>query len=126
MSLSFNIKQGQRIDLWLRETKPASHPLFSIRMENEVVFKVTTAPRYYHYFTWTAWQDGSVCLDWQPENSEISLCYSWHPDTLPENGVSFIATQDNALCLLSDRDVATAYLQDPLRPALHFLRAPGG
>lgn len=120
MSLSFNIKQGQRIDLWLRETKPASHPLFSIRMENEVVFKVTTAPRYYHYFTWTAWQDGTVCLDWLPETSEISLCYSWHPDTLPENGVSFIATQDNALCLLSDRDIATAYLQDPLRPALHF------
>jgi beta-fructofuranosidase len=120
MSLSFNVKQGQRIDLWLKETKPASHPLFSIRMENEVLFKITTAPRYYHYFTWTAWQDGIASLEWLPEHCEISLCYTWHPDTLPENGVSFIATQDNALRLLSDSDIANGYLQDPLRPALHF------
>ncbi|MCS2172572.1 glycoside hydrolase family 32 protein [Scandinavium sp. TWS1a] len=120
MSLSFNVKQGQRVDLWLKETKPATQPLFSIRIENEVVFKITTAPGYYHYFTWTAWQDGTACLDWLSEHSEISLCYTWHPDSLSETGVSFVATQDNALRLLSDHDIATGYLQDPLRPSLHF------
>lgn len=44
MSLSFNAKQGQRIDLWLKETKPAREPLFSIHVESEVVFKIKTAP----------------------------------------------------------------------------------
>lgn len=43
MSLSFNVKQGQRIDVWLRETKPANQPLFSVRIRNEVAFKITTA-----------------------------------------------------------------------------------
>lgn len=120
MSLSFNVKQGQRIDLWLKETKPASEALFSIRIGSEVVFKIKTAPCYYSYFTWTAWQDGNACLEWLQDNSEISLCYTWHPDTLSENGVSFIATEGNALCLLNDRDIANGYLQDPLRPMLHF------
>lgn len=51
MSLLLNVKQGQRIDLWLKETKPASEALFSIRVESEVVFKIKTAPCYYSYFT---------------------------------------------------------------------------
>lgn len=125
MSLSFNVKQGQRIDVWLRETKPANQPLFSVRIRNEVAFKITTAPRYYHYFSWTAWHDGIACLDWLAEHSDISLCYTWHPDTLPEHGVSFIATEGNALRLLSAQDVANVYLQDPLRPALHFSPCTG-
>lgn len=120
MSLSFKVKQGQRIDIWLKETKPASQALFSISMENEVVFKISTAPRYYHYVSWTSWQDGVACLEWLSGHSEISLCYTWHPDTLSENGVSFIDTQNNALRLLSDRDIANEYAQDPFRPALHF------
>jgi beta-fructofuranosidase len=120
MSLSFNVKNGQRIDLWLKETQPAAQALFSISINGEVVFKIKEAPRYYQYFTWTSWQDGVVCLEWLRECSEISLCYTWHPDLLPVNGVTFIATQDSDFRLLSDQDIADWYQQEPLRPALHF------
>lgn len=120
MSLSINVKQGQRIDLWLKETKSVNQPLFSIRMENKVDFKIKMAPRYYQYFTWTAWQDGVACLAWLPEHSEISLCYTWHPDSLPLKGVSFIDIEDNDLCLRNERDIAEWYQQEDLRPALHF------
>lgn len=51
MSLSFNIKQGQRIDLWLKASEPAAQPLFSIRVNGQVVFKIQEAPRYFQYFT---------------------------------------------------------------------------
>lgn len=47
MSLSFNVKQSQRIDLWLIETTPASEALFTIRRESAVVFKIKMAPCYY-------------------------------------------------------------------------------
>ena len=120
MSLSINVKQGQRLDLWLKQTKPAGQPLFAIHMENAVLFKIETAPPYYQYFTWTAWQQGIVSLEWLPEHSEISLCYSWHPDTLPQQGVSFIDIENNDLCLRDDRAVAEHYQQEDLRPALHF------
>lgn len=82
MSLSFNIKQGQRIDLWLKASEPAAQPLFSIRVNGQVVFKIQEAPRYFQYFTWTSFQDGVATLEWLPEYSEISLCYTWHPDSL--------------------------------------------
>lgn len=120
MSLSINVKPGQRIDLWLKEIQPANQALFSIRMENEVVFNIKMAPRYYQYFTWTAWQEGVACLEWLPEHSEMSLCYTWHPDSLSLQGVSFIDIEDNDLRLRNDNDIADAYQQEALRPALHF------
>lgn len=120
MSLSFNVKQGQRIDLWLKETMPANMDLFSIRMGNNVVFKIQSAPGYYHYFTWTAWQDGVANMEWLQAHSEISLCYTWHPDLLSSQGVTFINTQGSDFRLLNDGDIANDYRQDPLRPALHF------
>lgn len=51
MSLSFNIKQGQRIDLWLKASKPAAQPLFSIRVNGQVIFKIQEASGYFQYFT---------------------------------------------------------------------------
>ncbi|MGC0983604.1 hypothetical protein WKH15_03565 [Pantoea agglomerans] len=90
MSLSFNVKKNQRIDLWLKETKPASEALFTIRMESEVVFKIKMAPCYYSYFTWTAWQNGKVCLDWLPEHSEISLCF--------DAGIVDVFANENNVC----------------------------
>lgn len=120
MSLSFNIKQGQRIDLWLKASEPAAQPLFSIRVNGQVVFKIQEAPRYFQYFTWTSFQDGVATLEWLPEYSEISLCYTWHPDSLRARGVTFIATAGQDLRLMSGQDIADEYLREPLRPALHF------
>ena len=105
MSLSFNIKQGQRIDLWLKASEPAAQPLFSIRVNGQVVFKIQEAPRYFQYFTWTSFQDGVATLEWLPEYSEISLCYTWHPDSLPARGVTFIATAGQDLRLMSGQDI---------------------
>lgn len=120
MSLSFDIKKGQRIDLWLKETQPTTLPLFVIHVNGAMVFKIQEASRYYQYFTWTAWQDGVATLEWLSAHSEISLCYTWHPDSLSTNGVSFIATQADEFRLLNHDDLAAWYQQEPLRPALHF------
>ncbi|HDG1676410.1 TPA: glycoside hydrolase family 32 protein [Kluyvera ascorbata] len=120
MSLSFEIKKGQRIDLWLKETQPTTAPLFAIHVNGEMLFKIQQASRYYQYFTWTAWQDGVATLEWLSEHSEISLCYTWHPDSLATCGIAFIATQPDDFRLLDNRDLAAWYQQEPLRPALHF------
>lgn len=120
MSLSFDIKKGQRIDLWLKETQPTTQPLFVIHVNGTMVFKIQDASRYYQHFTWTAWQDGVASLEWVSEHSEISLCYTWHPDSLSVNGVSFIATQPGDFRLLNNDDLADWYQQEPLRPALHI------
>jgi beta-fructofuranosidase len=94
--------------------------LFSIRVNGQVVFKIQEAPRYFQYFTWTSFQDGVATLEWLPEYSEISLCYTWHPDSLRARGVTFIATAGQDLRLMSGQDIADEYLREPLRPALHF------
>lgn len=120
MSLSFNIKRGQRLDLWLKETQPSAQPLFTVNVNGKTEFKIQQAPRYYQYFSWTAWQDGIATLAWLSEHSEISLCYTWHPDSLPTDGVTFIATQPDDFRLLSAACLADWYQQEPMRPALHF------
>ncbi len=120
MSLSFDIKKGQRIDLWLKETLPTTQPLLVINVNGTMVFKIQEASRYYQYFTWTAWQDGVAHLEWLSAHSEISLCYTWLPDSLSKDGVSFISTQADDFRLLNNNDLAAWYQQEPLRPALHF------
>ena len=71
MSLSFDIKKGQRIDLWLKEAQPTTQPLFVIHVNGTMVFKIQEASRYYQYFTWTAWQDGVAHLEWLAAHSEM-------------------------------------------------------
>ncbi|WP_312951826.1 glycoside hydrolase family 32 protein [Superficieibacter sp.] len=120
MMLLLNVKHGQRLDLWLKETQPAAQALFAISINGKEVFKIVGTARYFQYFSWTACQDGVASIEWRPAYSEISLCYSWHPDSLPGNGVTFISTQPDDFRLLNDHDTARWYQQEPLRPALHF------
>lgn len=120
MSLSFNIKKGQRLDVWLKQTQRSEQPLFSISVNDVFVFKIQDAPGYYQYFSWTAWQDGVASLEWLSGHSEISLCYTWHPDSLRTDGITFIATQPGDFRILNKHDIAAEYQQEKLRPDLHF------
>ncbi|RQW62065.1 glycoside hydrolase family 32 protein [Vibrio viridaestus] len=120
MSLTFNITKGQRIDLWLKASEACSQTLFSISIDNKLAYKIDTAASYYQYFTWTSYQDGVVSLEWFSENCDISLCYTWSPNTLAEQGVTFIGTEQSKLRLLSIQDVKDSYLEESLRPILHF------
>lgn len=120
MSLSFNVKRGQCIDLWIKETRPADRPLFSVTLNDQMVFKINEGARHYQYFSWTAWYDGVVCLEWLAAHSDISLCYTWHPDSLALNGVTFIEARDHDLSLLSPQAMTDAYQQEALRPGLHL------
>lgn len=104
MSLSFNIKQGQRIDLWLKASEPAAQPLFSIRVNGQVVFKIQEAPRYFQYFTRTSFQDG-VATTGGCRNIARYRFVTRHPDSLRARGVTFIATAGQDLRLMSGQDI---------------------
>lgn len=120
MSLSFNIIKGQKIDLWLKESKPCIEALFSISINGNLNYKIETAASYYQYFSWVAYEDGVVTLEWQSDYSDISLCYTWDPKLLSSSGVSFISADNGELRLLSEQNVTDFYLKEALRPALHF------
>lgn len=111
---------GMRFDFWLKKKRDQNAPLLQFSAAEKIIYAIKQAPEYYQYFTYTHYCDEPVSIEWDDEAAEISLFYYWQPETLAENGVTFLVGESASLQQIGQGEIGSWYAQESLRPALHF------
>lgn len=118
--LTLPVTSGMRFDIWLKRSREQTAPLLQFSAEGKIVYAIKKAAEYYQYFTYTHYCDRSLTIEWDEEAAEISLFYYWLPETLAQEGVTFLTDDSHALHPVGRSEMAQWYAREALRPALHF------
>ncbi len=119
-NLILPVTSGTRFDFWLKEKNVCNTVLLQFSAKGKIFYAVKQAADYYQYFTYTHYTDGPLEIEWDDDAADISLFYSWQPENLSREGVTFLVGDDQALRPVGSGELGAWYGQEPLRPVLHF------
>jgi len=118
--LTLSVSPGVRFDLWLKKKHSQDTPLLTISSSEHVYYNIKQAAEYYQYFTYTHYSTAELTIEWDDAAADISLFYYWQPNTLAQEGVTFLVGAPHALLPVGRGEMGDWYAQESLRPALHF------
>lgn len=120
-NILFPAPRGLVFECWIKKKSNAADnlPLLTIESNSKVVYKINEAPYYYEYFSYTHYADGPISLSLS-EETELSLAYIYYPETVYQQGVTYLNEYDGELSLIGQKDMKSWYQTEKFRPQQHF------
>ena len=118
--LTLPVTSGMRFDIWLKRSRENSSPLLQFSAGGEIIYAIKKAADYHQYFTYTHYSDQQLTIEWDEDAADISLFYYWLPETLAQEGVTFLISDTHTLYPVGRSKMVDWYSKESLRPALHF------
>ncbi len=119
-TVTLPVSAGTRFDFWLKKKCAASDVWLHFSVAGNRIYEIKHPAEYYQYFTYTHYSDEPLDIEWNDEALEISSFYYWQPQTLGQEGVTFLIGTPQILRPVGQNEMADWYAQEVLRPGLHF------
>ncbi|QFI69451.1 GH32 C-terminal domain-containing protein [Sinorhizobium alkalisoli] len=118
--------RGTRFEFWARR-KPAKseaeHSVgeaFALRAGALLVYRIAALPPYFQFYAYTHHTNEPLTLEWDENAIELSLFYRFHPESVAEEGVTFLDLRGGRLVARPKEALPAWYQSDPDRPQLRF------
>jgi beta-fructofuranosidase len=120
-SLTFPVLSGQKLEFWAKQKNEQNgNDDFVITAQDTIIYKIPNAPKVSTFFEHCHYLDQELTIIWNPKCIEFSLFYTYHPETVYQQGISIISCGDEQTKLLTGQQVRFEQANDKTRPQLHF------
>lgn len=117
-SIDIAVRPGDVFEVWLKGQ--GGGPIVQILAGQRLCWKVLTAPPHFVHHRYETFEDGPLTLTWDETAGEISLAYFYRPETVSDEGVTFIRADAGGLSLHGAPEMDGWYAREVARPAAHF------
>lgn len=128
MAADLTVQSGDVFELWARRAPTASvapSAALTFSSDGRVVYRIEAPPPYFEYFSYTHYEDGTLRLEWDASDLEVSLFYRFNSSSVRREGITLLRLSAAGLEAWTAARLPDWHAREAGRPTLRFAPLQG-